>query len=164
MLEIKNSLFPCDLTKDTSKILPYVLSFSEQYDSTIYVLHVVQGLQRWGELVDELQKWSSLYNIRGSLRDDMHKEAIESGKNALDKLCEENLQSYPKFQKRIVLGDPATEILKTIESENIDLVVMGTYVREGLEKIIVGSVTNKVVAKSPVPVITINPATMEKAT
>ena len=37
------------------------------------------------------------------------------------------------FQKKIVYGDPAQEILKTIESEKIDMVVMGTHGRKGLE-------------------------------
>lgn len=41
MIEIKKILFPLDLTENSSKILPYVLSVSEKYNSTIYLLHVV---------------------------------------------------------------------------------------------------------------------------
>jgi len=46
MAEIKKILFPCDLTENSSKILPYVLSVSEKYNSMIYLLHVVQDLHR----------------------------------------------------------------------------------------------------------------------
>ena len=49
------------------------------------------------------------------------------------------------------------EILKTIESETIDLVIMGTHGRKGLEHVFFGSVAENVVKKSPVPVLTINP-------
>ena len=43
MIEIKKILFPLDLTENSSKILPYVLSLSEKYNSQIYLFHVVQG-------------------------------------------------------------------------------------------------------------------------
>ena len=46
---------------------------------------------------------------------------------------------------------------KTIESEAIDLVVMGTHGYKGLEHAIFGSVAEKVVKNSAVPVLTINP-------
>ena len=52
-------------------------------------------------------------------------------------------------------GSPATTILKTIEDEDIDLVVMGTSGKHGLDKLLLGSVAEKVVrnAKCAVTVI-----------
>ncbi len=75
----------------------------------------------------------------------------------MNKVCEEQLQDCPNFQKRIVSGDPATAILKAIDSEGIDLVIMGTNGRKGLEHTIFGSVAENVVKKSPVPVLVVNP-------
>jgi nucleotide-binding universal stress UspA family protein len=75
----------------------------------------------------------------------------------MDKICEKELQSCPNFQKRVVSGDAVDEILKVIESEGIDLLIMGTHGRKGLEHVIFGSVAENVVKKSPVPVLTINP-------
>jgi len=74
----------------------------------------------------------------------------------MDIICGEQLQSYPNFQGRIVYGDPASEILKTIKSEDIDLVIMGTHGRKWLNHAIFGSVAEKVMKKSPVPVLIIN--------
>ncbi len=54
-------------------------------------------------------------------------------------------------------GDPAIEILETIESEGIDLVIMGTHGRKGLEHAIFGSVAEHVVQESPVPMLIIKP-------
>ncbi len=73
------------------------------------------------------------------------------------RICKEQLKGCPDFQRRIVSGDPAQEILKAIESEAIDLVIMGTHGRKGLEHVIFGSVAENVVKKSPVPVLTVNP-------
>lgn len=146
MIEIKKILFPLDLTENSSKILPYVLSMSEKYDSLVYLIHVVQDLNKWGKL----------YVPHPSM-DNFQEEAIEVAKKALDSVCENQLQSCPNFQKRVVSGDTVDEILKVIESEDIDLVIMGTHGRKGLEHVFFGSVAENVVKKSSVPVLIINP-------
>ena len=84
-------------------------------------------------------------------------EALKGAEKTMKRVCKEQLQGCPNFQKRILTGDPAQEILKTIESERIDLVIMGTHGRKGLEHVFFGSVAENVVKKSPVPVLTINP-------
>jgi len=147
MIEMKRILFPIDFTENSSKILPYVLSVSEKYDGMIYLLHVVEDLSKWG---------GGSYIPHIPL-DQYQEEAFQGAEKALDRVCEEQLQSCPNFQKRILFGDPAQEILKTIESEGIDLVIMGTHGRKGLEHVFFGSVAENVVKKSPVPVLTINP-------
>ncbi len=150
MTEIKKILFPFDLSENASKILPYVLSISEAYNSTLHVLHVVPELQKWAkEYISHTSPYASL--------DMFKKEAVEGAEKAMDRVCEEQLQSCPNLQRRVVSGDPATEILKTIESEDIDLVIMGTHGRKGLEHVILGSVAENVVKKSSVPVMTVNP-------
>jgi nucleotide-binding universal stress UspA family protein len=146
MVEIKKILFPIDFTENSAQILPYVLSVSEKYDSTIYLIHVMQ----------DLLKWAGFYVPHLSM-EKSQKEALKSAEKFMNKVCEDQLQSCPMFQRKIVSGDPAVEILKTIESENIDLVIMGTHGRKGLEHSIFGSVAENVVKKSPVPVLTINP-------
>jgi nucleotide-binding universal stress UspA family protein len=146
MVEINKILFPIDLTENSSKILPYVLSVSEKYDSSIYLLHVVHDLLKWGHSY-----------VPHTSMDNFLKEAIAGAEKAMDRVCDEQLQSCPNFQRRIVSGDPVAEILKTIESEGIDMVIMGTHGRKGLEHVIFGSVAENVVKKSPVPVLTINP-------
>jgi nucleotide-binding universal stress UspA family protein len=147
MLEIKRILFPVDLTENSSRILPYVLSVSEKYDGMIYLLHVVEDLTKWGG-------GSYVPHIPF---DQYQEDALKGAGKALDRVCEEQLQSCPNFQKIIVSGDPAQEILKTIETEGIDLVIMGTHGRKGLEHVFFGSVAENVVKKSSAPVLTINP-------
>ena len=146
MVKIDKILFPSELREYSLKILPYVLSMSEKYNSTIYLLHVI----------DDISKWGGFYLPHISL-DLYQKEAMEAAEKFMDKVCEQKMKGCPNFERRILSGDPAAEILKTIDSEAIDLVVMGTHGYKGLERAIFGSVARKVVKNSPIPVLTINP-------
>lgn len=44
MVEFKKILFPCDLTENSTRLMPYVLTVSEKFNSIIYLLHVVEDL------------------------------------------------------------------------------------------------------------------------
>ena len=146
MVKIDKILFPSELREYSLKILPYVLSMSEKYNSTIYLLHVI----------DDISKWGGFYLPHISL-DLYQKEALEAAEKFMDKICDDQMKGCPNFERKICSGDPATEILKTIDAEAIDLVVMGTHGYKGLERAIFGSVARKVVKNSPIPVLTINP-------
>ncbi len=147
MVKINKILFPVDLTANSSKVFPYVLSVSEKYGAEICLLHVVEDFAKWG---------GGMYIPHIAL-EQYREDALRGAEKALGKVCEEQLQGYRDFKKKIVYGDPAQEILKAIESEEIDLVVMGTHGRKGLENVLFGSVARNVVRRSPVPVLTVNP-------
>ena len=53
-------------------------------------------------------------------------------------------------------GSPADVVLKTIENEGIDLVVMGTSGKHGLDRFLLGSVTEKVVRSAKCPVLAVH--------
>ena len=85
---------------------------------------------------------------------------VAGAKKAMNSFCEEHaeeLKVCASYDKKIVSGDPAAEIIKSVESEDVDMVIMGTHGRKGLEHTIFGSVAENVVRKSPVPVMTVNP-------
>lgn len=146
MVEIKKILFPIDLTHNASKVFPYVLSVSEKYGGDICLLHVVEDFAKWG---------GGVYIPHLPL-EQYRENALKGAEKALDKICEEQLQGG-SFQKKIAYGDPIQEILKFIDSEEVDLVVMGTHGRKGLDGVLFGSVARNVVRMSPVPVLTVNP-------
>jgi len=60
--------------------------------------------------------------------------------------------------KAVHTGVAFVEIVDYVRAEKIDLVVMGTHGRGGLEHILLGSVAEKVVRRAPCPVLTIRPA------
>jgi len=127
-------------------VLPYVLYVAEKYDAEIYLLYVV----------DDLRQFAGMHVPHTSISDFIEQAMVESEK-MLDKICDEHLQSCPNFQRRLVMGDPRVEILKMVESEKIDLVIMGSHSRRGLERIMFGSVAEYVVKNASVPVLTVKP-------
>ena len=146
MVKIDKILFPTELRDYSLKILPYVLTMSKKFNSTIYLLHVIEDISKWGGIyIPHIPL--DMYQI----------EAMEAAEKFMDKICDDQMKGCPNFERKICSGDPATEILKTIDAEAIDLVVMGTHGYKGLERAIFGSVARKVVKNSPIPVLTINP-------
>jgi nucleotide-binding universal stress UspA family protein len=54
-------------------------------------------------------------------------------------------------------GEPVTEILATAGAAASDLIVMGTHGRTGLQRLLLGSVAERVIRRSPIPVLTVPP-------
>lgn len=78
-------------------------------------------------------------------------------KETLDKLH----RVLPTARGICRIGMPWEEIMNTIEAEKIELVVMGTHARHGFNRLLLGSVAEKVVRSSPVPVLTVPPRVEE---
>ena len=146
MVEIKRILYPIDFSECSYQVLPYVLNVAEKYDAEIYLLYVL----------DDLRQFAGMHVPHTSISNFVEQAMVESEK-MLDKICDEHLQSCPNFQRRLVMGDPRVEILKMVKSEKIDLVIIGSHSRRGLERIIFGSVAEYVVKNAPVPVLTVKP-------
>jgi len=146
MKEFKKILFPIDFSESTPKILPYVITMSKTFDGTVHLLYVVRDL-----------KYLTSFHVPHPSLDLIEKEIAENSQKMMDKVCEEGLQGCPRFVKKILVGDAASEIIRYAQEEKVDLIIMGTHGRKGLEKALFGSVADKVVKNSPVPVLTINP-------
>ena len=79
--------------------------------------------------------------------------ADKSANKRLNQVCEKYPDGCPLYIKHIAVGDPAQEILKLIDQEKVDMVVMTSRGQKGLYRF--GSVAEKVLKNSPVPVTTI---------
>lgn len=90
-----------------------------------------------------------------------HSEVIEKqkaeGQEAIDAVVEICEEHGVDVVEALEYGKPIDEIIDYVESEGIDAIVMGTHGRSGAERLMIGSVAEKVVRKSPVPVLTIRP-------
>lgn len=82
----------------------------------------------------------------------------QSGETAVDRAVERARAAGVDSIERVVhRGTPYRAILEYIDEKSIDLVVMGTHGRTGLNRLLLGSVTEKLVRLSPVPVLTVRP-------
>ena len=141
----KQILFPVDLSEVSAKIVPYVREMAEKFEAEVHLLFVARILQHF----------TSIYVPHPSINQ-FEEEMKKGAEKKLQEFIEEYFKDVP-CKARVILGDAAQEVLNYIQSEGIDLVIMGTHGRKGLEHIIFGSVAERVVKHSPVPVLTVNP-------
>jgi len=86
-----------------------------------------------------------------SIRDLLLKE----GEEATDIICEMVERVGLVCEKKVLEGNPSEELLHFADEAGMDIVVMGSVGRTGLDKFLLGSVAEKVVRNSKVPVMTV---------
>jgi nucleotide-binding universal stress UspA family protein len=146
MKEFKRILFPVDLSESSAKIVPYVQTIAQKYDSAIHMMFAARIFQYF----------TGIY-VPPSTIDRFEKEVIEGAEKRLVEFIDEHFRAFPNTKTAVVAGDASEEIIKYIEDQHIDLVIMGTHGRKGMDKIIFGSVAERIVKTAPVPVMVVNP-------
>ena len=147
MKKIEKILFPIDFAEHFETLLPWVSTFVNSFDATLYALFVTQ----------DLGDFSSFHVPHGNLQQ-FQEEAMKSAQRKMSLTAKEAFKAFKKVEARVAQGAPAEKIVETAQKEGIDLIIMGTHGRKGLERAIFGSVCDKVVRTAPCPVLTINPA------
>jgi len=146
MKEFKKILFPVDLSESSPKLVPYVTTMAEKFGAEIHLLFVARVFQYF----------SGIYVPHPSISK-FEDEIVEGAKKRLKEFTEEYFSDLPGTKAEVIAGDISEEILKYTESKGIDLLILGTHGRKGLEKVVFGSVAERVAKASPVPVLLVNP-------
>ena len=146
MEKIKRILFPVDLSEVSTKICPYVKTMVEKFDAEIHLLFVSRIFDYF----------VSIYVPHPSI--DVFEDEVRKGAaKRLEEFKEEHFSDENCVKTAVVSGDAAEQILQYIENEKIDLVIMGTHGRKGLDRVIFGSVANSVSKLAAAPVLLVNP-------
>jgi nucleotide-binding universal stress UspA family protein len=83
-------------------------------------------------------------------------DVVATELDSLERLVRKSLgTSAPPIECRVVVGSPYQSILDA--ARDADSIVMATHGRTGLEHVLIGSIAEKIVRHSPVPVLTIRP-------
>ena len=146
MKDFKKILFPVDLSPSSAKIVPFLQSLAAAYGARIHLIFVARVFDYF----------TSMYVPHPSVSQ-FEKEVLDGAEKRLYEFADENFKEFPGTKTQVVAGDPSEEILNYITTHQIDLVVMGTHGRKGIDKVIFGSVAERVVKSSPVPVMVVNP-------
>jgi nucleotide-binding universal stress UspA family protein len=146
MKEIKKILFPVDFSEVSKKIVPYVETMADKFNSEIHLLFVARILDYF----------VSIYVPHSSINA-FEEEILKGGKKSMEQFINEHFPTNRKILSEVVLGDASERILEYVKKANIDLVIMGTHGRKGLDKVLFGSVAERVSKMSAVPVLLVNP-------
>jgi nucleotide-binding universal stress UspA family protein len=140
-MEVNKILWPTDFSSIAEKALPHVKSLTERYGAEIHVLYVIED-------VAHHDGWYGAFEEKRVK--ELMEHASKTATKRLGQICEKYLDSCPLYIKHVAVGDPAQEILKLIAAEKVDIVVMASHGEKGHFRF--GSVTEKVLKNSPVPV------------
>jgi nucleotide-binding universal stress UspA family protein len=153
MIPIKNILVPTDFSEPAGAALEYAKTLAAEFGSRLHLLHVVPEpfSYPWGT---ELSTFS-LANL-----------LTESETGALERLktlAKDLSLSAASIDVNASIGRPVEKILEYIGQHHVDLVVLGTHGRGMVGHLLIGSVAERVVRRSPVPVLTVHstPATRQ---
>lgn len=145
MADIKKILFALDFEELTKKITPWVDLMTNQFNAELDVLHVIP----------EMDYWPVAYAIPPSILDD-ERVLIEKAEKRTERFCREHLQLNRSLYNIFVrIDDPVKGIIKHIEDHDISAVIIGTHGKKGMDRTIFGSVADRVLRLSPVPVFCI---------
>lgn len=132
-------LFPTDGSDGAAAALDHAIDLAEVHDAAIHLLFVVDTTYLGGgaaeaTVVESLQTAGE--------------QTLEDG---ADRIRARGLAVTRELRR----GEPYRAILDYCEEMDVDLVVMGTHGRSGLERFLLGSVTEKIVRAADVPVLTV---------
>lgn len=146
MEKFKTILFPVDLSPASPELVPYAKTMAEKFESEIHLLFVARRFQH---LSDMYVPEPEIYTFERGI--------LEGAERRLDEFKDTHFMMSANIKTAVLSGDPAEEIITYTQTEKVDMIVMGTHGRKGLNKIVFGSVAERVVKRSPVPVFIVNP-------
>ncbi|AEG19169.1 universal stress protein [Methanobacterium paludis] len=139
-------LLPTDGSENAERAGEYAISLSNISGADIIVLNVIDT-----DYLDALPQQDLKESLGKELREE-GKKAVERFKESLEDSQCNGMCKNINFTILIKEGKPGEVILKTIDEENIDQVIMGKSGKHGLERFLLGRTTDKVVREANVPV------------
>lgn len=145
MIEIRQILCPIDFSEFSRHALDHAVAIARRYDSTITVFNVCP-------LVPAAVYAPGTPILPVSVPTPGDLDALLA---SMKRFVETEVGAHATLRFEIGEGDPASEILYRATAIPSDLIVMGTHGRSGFERLVLGSVTEKVIQKAACPVLTV---------
>jgi nucleotide-binding universal stress UspA family protein len=142
-------LYPIALTDVSPFVAPYVVTMAKKFDAEVHLLHV---LRRFDWYVDTYVSESPEPDFK-RIASDFENQILAQAKQKLNAFIKKNFKEVRIGKAAVVSGTNYEQIIQYVESENIDLIIMGTGTT--LQKVIFGSVAEKVSRLASVPVMLI---------
>lgn len=145
-------LYPIALTKMSPKIAPYVTIMAKRFDAEVHLLHV---LRRFDWFVNTYITAPPKPDFK-RIASDFESQLMDQARQNLDAFVQKHFKDVRIARAEIVAGSDYEQIIEYVESEKIDLIIMGTGTT--LQKVMFGSVAEKVSRLASVPVMLIKGA------
>lgn len=146
MKEFRKILVPVDFSDNSSQLLRDAADIADKFGASLVVAFVVQSFEDY-----------SGFFVPHIPINQFEEELFRGATEKMTKFVAENLKSGVPCEEKILQGDVAETLVNYAAANDISLIIMGTHGYKGLEKVLFGSVAERVVKTAPCPVLTINP-------
>jgi nucleotide-binding universal stress UspA family protein len=148
MIPIRHILVPTDFSEPAEAALRWAVTVAREFDSRVHLLHVVPEpfVYPWGTELSTLPLGPILA------------QAQEAASTRLVQIAAATGLPADRIATRVAVGTPVDQVLTAVRDEHIDLVIMGTHGRGPVSHLLLGSVAERVVRRSEVPVLTVHGA------
>ena len=146
-ISLKNILYATDFSPVAEAAAPCAVELARRYGSKVFAVHV-RAMQATGLVPPE--SWQIV-------REAAERQAEEQA---------EHLQCLfrgVEHEVSVIEGEVWKELESIIKEKSIDLIVIGTRGRQGLGKILLGSVAEAILRRAPCPVLTVGPHVSREA-
>ncbi len=145
--EPRRILCPTDFSEFSDLAYRYALSIACHYRARLFVQHVV-----------ELWRHPEANFAPPRYYDEFRGHLLHRGEEELQKFVKSHADSEIQPERMVGQGMAADSILALADAEKVDLIIMGTHGRRGFDRLMVGSVTERVLREASCPVLAVHRA------
>lgn len=151
MKDIKKILCAVDLSEHSKEVAQYAVLMAKGLGASIVVVYTAPSLSQY---VGFHVPPNTIENFVG--------EIVSGAEKSMESFIAEHFAGVDA-KGVVLIGYAAEEILNRANEEAVDMIVMGTHGRKGLDRILFGSVAEKIVKNATIPVLTVRPAGADMA-
>ena len=141
-------LVPVDFSENANQAVEYAIALASKLGARVTLLHVIQPLPLGGGDMGVTVPYTYIQDLEAEITSRMQAY--------LERVTAAGLEG----EIAVVHGVPFQEILETAKTQQVDLIIMGTQGRTGLQHVLMGSVAEKVVRLAPCPVLVVRQPTI----
>ena len=140
----RNIVIATDGSENTQKAISYGIEIAKLSGATVHALYVLDISSFSSIPMSSEGGWEAMYEILKT-----------EGEKAVSVVKNLGEAAGVEVREIVLEGHPVNEIIEFAESNNVDLIVMGTLGKTGFDRFLLGSVAEKVVRGSKVPVMVV---------
>ncbi|RPJ07463.1 MAG: universal stress protein [Deltaproteobacteria bacterium] len=133
---------PVDLDEHSGKVISYAANMAEKLAAELTVLHIVEPIRAMGDMI-----------LGSTTIETFNAKRYSQSKELLSTL----VAGCSGCRAELIVGEIVEEIVNFAEKREADLIIIGTHGSKGIEKLLLGSVAERVVKIAPCPTLVMNP-------
>ncbi len=143
-MKFKKILLPTDFSDESLYAMSYAVDLAKMFNAKLVMMHVIYDIEKASNLHIPHPSITELYqDLENHAKRNLQSFGID---------LREGLEEVDTVVKR---GIPYEEIIKFANENNVDLIIIGTLPRSGVERFFVGSTTQRVIRNAPCPVLVV---------